>query len=49
VQTEMLNNAFPDYKAPLNAKEMAEFIANFSINGSKYFNGKIIPVSLSSP
>lgn len=49
VQTEMLGAAFPGYKAPLNALEMAEFIAEFSINGHKFFNGKILPVSVSTP
>ena len=49
VQTEMLNNAFPGYKAPLSAKEMADFILEFSLNGFKFFNGKIIPVSISNP
>ncbi|MCD4833319.1 MAG: SDR family oxidoreductase [Bacteroidales bacterium] len=49
VNTEMLKTAFPDFNAPLNADEMANFIYDFSINGSKYFNGKIIPVSISTP
>ncbi|MCK5028686.1 MAG: SDR family oxidoreductase [Bacteroidales bacterium] len=49
VNTEMLKTAFPDYEAPLSANEMAKFIADFALNGSKYFNGKIIPVSLSTP
>jgi 3-oxoacyl-[acyl-carrier protein] reductase len=49
VQTEMLHEAFPNYKAPVSASEMAEFIADFSLNASKYINGKIIPVSLSTP
>ncbi len=49
VETEMLAKAFPCYKAPLNAKQMAEFIVNFSLTGQNYFNGKIIPVSLSTP
>jgi 3-oxoacyl-[acyl-carrier protein] reductase len=48
-QTEMLAEAFPGYKAPLSAAEMAGFIADFSLNGSKYFNGKILPVSVSTP
>lgn len=48
-QTEMLAQAFPGYKAPLTAGEMAEFIAYFTINGHKYFNGKVLPVSLSTP
>ncbi len=49
VQTEMLSTAFPDYKAPLSATEIAEFICNFALNGHKYFNGKILPVSVSTP
>ena len=49
VNTEMLKAAFPDYNAPINADEMANFIYDFAINGSKYFNGKIIPVSISTP
>lgn len=49
VQTEMLAKAFPNYKAPLQAGEMASFIADFAINGAHYFNGKIIPVSTTTP
>lgn len=49
VQTEMLQQAFPGYKAPLNAKEMAEFISHFALNGQRFFNGKIVPVSSSTP
>ena len=49
VQTEMLEEAFPGYKAPLTASEMADFISYFALNGHRYFNGKILPVSLSTP
>ncbi len=49
VSTEMLAEAFPGYKAPLNAQEIAKFIADFSLAGNKYFNGKVIPVSMSTP
>ncbi len=48
-QTEMLHQAFPGYKAPLSALEMATFIADFATSGHKYFNGKILPVSVSTP
>jgi short-subunit dehydrogenase len=48
-QTEMLEEAFPGYKAPLTAAEMAEFIMSFSLDGQKHLNGKIIPVSMSTP
>ncbi len=49
VQTEMLQKAFPGYKAPIKASEMAEFVFMFAREGNKYQNGKIIPVSLSTP
>jgi NAD(P)-dependent dehydrogenase (short-subunit alcohol dehydrogenase family) len=48
-QTEMLKKAFPGYKAPLSAVEMASFIADFALSGHMYFNGKILPVALSTP
>jgi short-subunit dehydrogenase len=49
VQTEMLNNAFPDYQAQVTAKEMAKYIIQFSQQKPIYINGKIIPVSNSTP
>lgn len=49
VQTEMLEEAFPDYKAPLQPKEMAEYIAEFSLTGNKFYNGKLLQVSSSTP
>jgi NAD(P)-dependent dehydrogenase (short-subunit alcohol dehydrogenase family) len=49
VQTEMLEEAFPDYKAPTSAVEMAEYIYDFGLNGNKYFNGKVIQASSSTP
>ena len=49
VQTEMLEEAFPGYKAPLSSVKMANYIYDFSIKGHKYFNGKILPVSISNP
>ncbi|MCG8699568.1 MAG: SDR family NAD(P)-dependent oxidoreductase [Bacteroidales bacterium] len=49
VQTEMLGKAFPGYQAPLTSEEMAQYIFEFSINGYKFFNGKIIPVALTDP
>ena len=49
VQTEMLKEAFPDYKAPTTALEMAQYIFEFSLNGNKYYNGKLLQVSNSTP
>jgi len=49
VQTEMLEEAFPGYTAPIQPREMATYISDFALNGHKYFKGKILPVSLSTP
>ncbi len=49
VQTEMLAEAFPDYKAPISAEEMADYIYNFSLTGNKLYNGKVLQVSSSTP
>jgi len=49
VQTEMLADAFPGYRAPLSSSEMATFIKQFALTGHHVMNGKIIPVSISTP
>ena len=49
VQTEMLKEAFPDYQAPLSANEMASYIFDFSLTGNKFYNGKVLQVSSSTP
>ena len=49
VQTEMLEQAFPGYKAPTTAEQMATYIYEFACNGQKYFNGKVLQVSNSTP
>ena len=49
VQTEMFTKAFPGAKALLNPAQIAHFIADFAVTGQKYFNGKVVPVSLSVP
>ena len=49
VQTEMLAEAFPDYKAPLTASEMANYIFDFTLTGHKYYNGKVLQVSSTTP
>ncbi len=47
--TEMFREAFPGIKAPLSTPEMALFIADFAVNGHRYFNGKVLPVAVSTP
>ena len=49
VQTEMLEAAFPGYQAPISAKEMANYIYDFSLSGNKLYNGKLLQVSSSTP
>lgn len=49
VQTEMLNEAFPGYIAPISPIGMAEYIKDFALNGNKYFNGKVLQVSSTTP
>ena len=49
VNTEMLQEAFPGYEAPLSAKEMADYIYNFALIGNKYYNGKVLQVSSTTP
>ena len=49
VQTEMLENAFPGYKAPITASKMSEFVVWFLLHGNNFFKGKILPVSVSNP
>src|SRR5690554_4128843 len=48
-QTEMLEEAFPGMKAPVSAAEIAEYIVDFAYNAPKFFNGKVLPVSSSTP
>jgi NAD(P)-dependent dehydrogenase (short-subunit alcohol dehydrogenase family) len=49
VQTKMLNEAFPGYQAPISAEGMATYIYDFTLNGNKYFNGKVLEVSSTNP
>lgn len=49
VQTEMLAQVFPDFKAPVTAAEMAYYIADFSLTGNVVYNGKTLQVSSSTP
>ncbi|MGZ3872076.1 MAG: SDR family NAD(P)-dependent oxidoreductase [Mucilaginibacter sp.] len=48
-QTEMLEQAFPGYQSPVMAFEMGKYIADFSVTGHKFFNGKVLPVATSTP
>jgi 3-oxoacyl-[acyl-carrier protein] reductase len=49
VQTDMFSDAFPGFKAPVDPRQMAEFICDFALKGNKFFNGKILPVAVGNP
>jgi NAD(P)-dependent dehydrogenase (short-subunit alcohol dehydrogenase family) len=49
VQTEMLEEAFPGYQAPVTAPEMARYIVEFALTGQKLYNGKLLQVANSTP
>jgi NAD(P)-dependent dehydrogenase (short-subunit alcohol dehydrogenase family) len=48
-QTEMLEKAFPGYESPVMAFEMGKYIADFALTGHRFFNGKVLPVAVSTP
>ncbi|WP_097046974.1 SDR family NAD(P)-dependent oxidoreductase [Flagellimonas pacifica] len=49
VQTEMLEEAFPGYQAPVTALQMATYVKDFALTGNKLYNGKMLQVSNSTP
>lgn len=49
VETDMLEKAFPGYKAPLKATQIANYICQYLISAYHYMNGQIVSVSLGSP
>ncbi len=48
-QTEMLEQAFPGYQSPVLAFEMGKYIADFATTAHKFFNGKVLPVAVTTP
>jgi NAD(P)-dependent dehydrogenase (short-subunit alcohol dehydrogenase family) len=49
VQTEMLQEAFPEYQANTSAADMASYIYRFALQDGKLYNGRILTVSSSTP
>jgi len=49
VQTDMFEEAFPGQKAQVSPKEMAEYISDFAMKGSRFYNGKVLPVAINNP
>ena len=49
VQTEMLSEAFPGLEVPMTAAKMADYIAQFALDGHLFYNGKVLTVSNTTP
>jgi short-subunit dehydrogenase len=49
VQTEMLQDAFPGFEAPVDPLQMGAYIGEFSLTGNQFYNGQILPVTLGNP
>ncbi|GAB4193514.1 MAG: SDR family oxidoreductase [Thermoflexibacter sp.] len=49
VESEMFREAFPTASAPLKDRQMAEHLVWFAENGHRFYQGKILPVALSTP
>jgi len=49
VETEMFVTAFPGLKAASTPEEISMWLTDFVLKGFRFFNGKIIPVSISTP
>ena len=49
VQTEMLEEAFPGHQAPVSAAQMAHYIIDFALTSHQFYNGKVLPISSSTP
>ncbi len=49
VQTDMLEEAFPGFKASVLPEEAGQFIWQFATTAHRFMNGKIIPLSLGNP
>jgi len=48
VQTEMLERAFPGTEG-LKPEDICGYIAGFALEGWRYFNGRVLPLSLGDP
>lgn len=49
VQTEMLEEAFPGYVAPIDAAAMAAYIYGFALNNHRVMRGRVVEVAMSTP
>jgi short-subunit dehydrogenase len=48
-QTDMLEKAISTIISPTSAEDMGRYIADFALTGHRFFNGKVLPVSVVTP
>lgn len=49
VDTTMLRAAFPGYTAPVGPEKVGSYLSRFVLEGHNFFNGKVLPLALSTP
>jgi short-subunit dehydrogenase len=49
VDTQMLREAFPGFKAGASAEAMGSYVARFTLEGHFLYNGKVLPVAVTTP
>lgn len=49
VQTDMLDQAFPGYTAPVSAGQMGAYLADFVVKAGTVMNGRFLPVARFDP
>jgi 3-oxoacyl-[acyl-carrier protein] reductase len=48
VDTDMIRISIPGLKPTVTAQQMAKYIYDFALNGHQYYNGRVLPVSLTT-
>ncbi len=48
VDTDMIKISIPGLQSAVSAAEMAQYIHQFALVGTKYYNGQVLPVTLST-
>ncbi len=48
VDTDMIKISIPGLKSSVSAEQMASYIYEFALKGHQYYNGRVLPVSLTT-
>lgn len=49
VNTQMLQQVFPVYDAPMSSEQMGKYLIQFATEHTPFYNGKVLPVAVSVP